>query len=175
MPTRYNGAVLALLLLISSLLGGSLPAAPTLDDACQPDCAVEAPAMVQPPPEPGLSEDELARFRLSGDACYYSDFFEGRRTANGEIFRQAAMTAAHRTLPLGTVVELTSRATGKAITVRINDRGPFGGNFVIDLSRAAARALGVDRARDRHVEIRVVSMPDSERKGDGKRRARSRR
>lgn len=175
-PTRYNVAVVALLMLLSALVGElqSLPA--TLDDACQPDCAFD---VLSPVPEaavePGIPPELLAQHRLSGDACYYSDFFDGRKTASGEIFRQSLMTAAHRTLPLGTIVEVTSRSTGRTIQVRVNDRGPFGGNFVIDLSRAAARALGVDRARDRHVEVRIVSLPESARKRHGERGAGRRR
>ncbi len=103
----------------------------------------------QPVPEP-------PRVVLTGEACYYAEFFEGRKTASGARFRQEGLTAAHRTLPFGTVVEVRSRATGKSVRVTINDRGPFGGSFVIDLTRAAARAIGVDRAADRWVEITIV-------------------
>ena len=104
--------------------------------------------------QPGLSEHEL-----EGRACYYADRFEGRRTASGEIFSQSALTAAHLTLPLGTWVEVTSLATGRKIHLKVNDRGPFSGGFVVDLSRSAAKFLGVDRAKDRRVKIKVVAMP----------------
>ena len=104
------------------------------------------PAVVLPP----------ARTTIEGTASYYSDFFEGRKTASGAIFSQSRLTAAHRTLPFGTRVEVRSRATGKSVRLTINDRGPFSGGFVIDLSRAAARAIGVDRARDRWVTITVL-------------------
>ena len=68
----------------------------------------------------------------------------GRQTANGERFRPVGMTAAHRTLPLGTWVEVTHERTGRSVTVLINDRGPFnGGGRIIDLSTTAARALGI--------------------------------
>lgn len=114
-------------------------------------------------PETEAPEDrhrEFARLhRLEGTACYYSDFFEGRRTANGEIFRHESFTAAHRTLPLGTWIEVTSLATGRKTRVWVNDRGPFSGGFILDLSRTAARFLGVDRSRDRRVTIRVLSLP----------------
>ncbi|HUF17693.1 MAG TPA: septal ring lytic transglycosylase RlpA family protein, partial [Thermoanaerobaculia bacterium] len=100
-----------------------------------------------------------SQHKLEGTACYYADIFEGRRTANGEIFRQSRFTAAHRTLPLGTWVEVTSVATGRKARVRINDRGPFSGGFILDLTRTAARSLGVDRARDRRVAIRVLALP----------------
>lgn len=105
------------------------------------------------PPAPVIRPPSLV---LTGTASYYSDFFEGRKTANGERFRQAGLTAAHRTLPFGTLVEVRSRATGKSVRVRINDRGPFSGGFAIDLTKAAARAIGVDRTADRWVEITVV-------------------
>lgn len=100
--------------------------------------------------------------RLDGNACYYSSFFHGRKTANGEIFRNDRYSAAHLTLPLGTKVEVESLATGKKIELRVNDRGPYKGNFIIDLSQAAARAIGVDKARDRRVKVRVLALPGDE-------------
>ncbi len=97
---------------------------------------------------------------LSGDACYYANKFEGRRTASGETFRHASFTAAHKQLPLGTLVRVRSRASGNEVILRINDRGPFGGKFIIDLTRAAAEALGVHTSADRGVEIEVLRLPD---------------
>ena len=99
------------------------------------------------------------RHRLSGLASYYSGFFDGRKTANGEIFRNRKYSAAHLTLPMGSWVEITSRATGRKLRLRVNDRGPYVKKFAIDLSQAAARFLGVDRARDRFVDIRVIALP----------------
>lgn len=80
-----------------------------------------------------------------GTASWYGEFFRGKKTANGERFDPAGLTAAHRTLPLGTVVEVTNLENGKKITVRINDRGPYVGERIIDLSRAAAREIGMIR------------------------------
>ena len=97
---------------------------------------------------------------LEGSASYYAKKFEGRRTASGEIFRNEGMTAAHKHLPLGTLVRVRSRATGREVHVRINDRGPFGGRFVIDLTRAAAEAIGVHATADRNVTIEVLRLPD---------------
>jgi rare lipoprotein A len=77
---------------------------------------------------------------MSGMASWYA---EGARTASGVRFNPNAMTAAHRTLPFGTRVLVTARATGRTVTVTINDRGPFVGGRVIDLSREAARQLGL--------------------------------
>ncbi len=78
----------------------------------------------------------------SGQASFYADKYDGRRTASGERFDQQAMTAAHRTLPFGTKVKVTNRRNGKSVTVRINDRGPFVKGRVIDLSRAAFSRIG---------------------------------
>lgn len=78
-----------------------------------------------------------------GGASWYARRFQGRRTANGEFYDQNELTAAHRTLPFGTVVRVRSEVTGLEIDVRINDRGPFVTGRIIDLSHAAARALGM--------------------------------
>ena len=77
----------------------------------------------------------------SGIASWYGQEFHGRPTSNGEIYNMHDLTAAHRTLPFGTVVEITNLLNGRTVTVRINDRGPFVGNRIIDLSYAAARML----------------------------------
>jgi len=81
-------------------------------------------------------------WREEGLASWYGADFHGRRTANGERYNMYAMTAAHKTLPLGTSVTVTHRETGRRIRVRVNDRGPFVPGRIIDLSFAAARALG---------------------------------
>ncbi|MBM3218985.1 MAG: septal ring lytic transglycosylase RlpA family protein [Candidatus Rokubacteria bacterium] len=78
-----------------------------------------------------------------GKASWYGDAHQGRRTASGEIYDMKGMTAAHRTWPFGTRVRVTNVANAKSIVVRINDRGPFVDGRIIDLSRAAARELGV--------------------------------
>ena len=123
-------------------------------------------------PDPPRPDPFLTRFlayskvavkhRLNGLASYYSGFFDGRKTANGEIFRNGKFSAAHLTLPLGCWVEVKARATGKKLRMRVNDRGPYVNKFAIDLSQAAARYLGVDIARDRHVEIRIIALPGEE-------------
>ena len=120
-----------------------------------------------PPPGPLLERllnySKVAmKHRLTGLASYYSGFFDGRKTANGEIFRNGKFSAAHLTLPLGCWVEVRARATGRKLRMRVNDRGPYVNKFAIDLSQAAARYLGVDVARDRHVEIRIIALPGEE-------------
>ena len=83
----------------------------------------------------------------SGEASWYAQKFQGRRTASGERCDARLLTAAHRTLPLGTYVRVTSLATMKSVVVRVNDRGPFIKGRVIDLSYAAASGLGLTHAR----------------------------
>lgn len=88
---------------------------------------------------------EHAMFIQSGKASWYGRWHHGRKTASGERFNMYQMTAAHRSLPLGTIVRVTNPANGKTVKVKINDRGPYVAGRVIDLSAAAARALGMSR------------------------------
>ena len=76
-------------------------------------------------------------------ASWYGPGFHGRTTANGEVYNQWGLTAAHKTLPFGTRVRVTNTRTGQSVVVRINDRGPFIGNREFDLSRGAADAVGL--------------------------------
>ncbi|WP_291725707.1 septal ring lytic transglycosylase RlpA family protein [Bernardetia sp.] len=88
-----------------------------------------------------------------GIASYYADKYEGRPTASGEIFRQDLLTAAHKTLPFGTMVTVTNLKNGKSIRVRINDRGPFVAGRIIDLTSRGAREL--DFIRDGIVNVKI--------------------
>ena len=81
-----------------------------------------------------------------GTASWYGPGFHGRKSASGETYNQNAMTAAHKTLPFGTKLKVTNQKTGKSVTVKINDRGPYVGSRVIDLSKAAASQLGIVKA-----------------------------
>jgi len=107
--------------------------------------------------EPPLESDADFTDLGSGIASYYGVKFAGRRTASGETFDPAALTAAHRTLPFGSRVRVTSERTGKSVVVRINDRGPFHGNRVIDLSKEAARRIGLINQGHGPVEMELVS------------------
>lgn len=95
-------------------------------------------------------------FEQFGEASWYGPGFHGKKTANGEIYDMHDMTAAHKELPLGTTVEVTNAQNGKKVVVRINDRGPFHGNRVLDLSKAAAEALGVLNHGVAEVHIRAL-------------------
>jgi len=100
-------------------------------------------------------------FEQRGLASWYGTKFHGRRTSSGEAYDMFAMTAAHRELPLPSFVEVTNLHNGKRVVVRVNDRGPFVGGRVIDLSYAAAHRIGMVEKGVAPVHIRVVS-PDQE-------------
>jgi rare lipoprotein A len=86
---------------------------------------------------------DAASFLQDGVASYYAEEFHGRKTSNGETYDMNQLTAAHPTLPFGTIVKVTNMENGKSVVVRINDRGPFLKDRVIDLSRAAAEKIGM--------------------------------
>lgn len=113
-------------------------------------CALKRAGSAEPPPRV-----------YHGVASYYGPGFHGNETASGEIFDQRAMTAAHRTLPLGTRVRVTNLENGRSVVVRINDRGPYGRNYrngtIIDLSRGAARRLRF--LEDGLVRVKVEVLP----------------
>lgn len=94
-------------------------------------------------------------FYQKGIASYYGREFHGKRTANGEIYDMNGISAAHRTLPFSTLVEVRNLENGRKITVRVNDRGPFVPGRIIDLSVGAAKALGIFESGTAMVEIRV--------------------
>lgn len=95
-----------------------------------------------------------------GIASYYADDFHGRKTSNGEIFDMNGMTAAHRTLPFNTKVQVTNLQSGKSVIVRINDRGPFKDDRIIDLSLAAAKAVEMIGTGTARVRLQVVELGD---------------
>ncbi len=99
-------------------------------------------AAVPPPSPPRLPGPDSGAFEQTGVASWYGRQHHGKRTASGEAYDMNGLTAAHRTLPLGTRVRVTNLDNGRSVDVRINDRGPFAGNRLIDLSYAAARRLG---------------------------------
>ena len=118
------------------------------------------------PPPPAPEDAELTtRFQaapaistLEGEASYYSDRLAGHKTASGERYRPGALTAAHRNLPLGTVLRVTRSDGKRSVIVRINDRGPYGSDRrILDLSRAAFERLGTLRAGVLDVRAEVVA------------------
>ena len=100
-----------------------------------------------------------AAWSQRGNATYYHDDLQGRRTSSGERYDRNAMTAAHRTLPMGTLVRVTNLFNLRSVLVRVNDRGPFARGRSIDLSRAAAVTLGYAGRGTAPVAIEVVDRP----------------
>lgn len=96
-------------------------------------------------------------FRREGTASYYGPKFHGRKTSSGEVFDMYALTAAHNTLPFGTLVEVTNLENDLSVVVRINDRGPFMKNRIIDLSYEAARRIGMVGPGTAKVRLEIVN------------------
>jgi rare lipoprotein A len=93
---------------------------------------------------------------IEGTASWYGPGFFGNRTASGEVFRPGTLTAAHRSLPFGTMVRVTNLNNGRSTVVRINDRGPFVGNRVIDLGHGAAQQVGLVSSGVAPVRLEVL-------------------
>jgi rare lipoprotein A len=129
------------------LLGGSEARAP------HPVFKIGAPYEVKGvwyTPEPDYSYDR------TGIASWYGQQFQGHYTANGEIYDLNELTAAHKTLPLPCIVEVTNLANGRSLRLRVNDRGPFAAGRIIDLSRRAAQLLGFETSGTAEVRVRVL-------------------
>jgi len=100
----------------------------------------------------------------NGVASYYHDSLHGRKTASGEVYNKRVASAAHKSLPLGTKVRVTKLSNGKSVVVRVNDRGPFVKGRIIDLSRRAAKDLGIIGSGVAKVKVEVLSMPKRRRR-----------
>lgn len=112
-----------------------------------------------PTPEPGYAQ--------TGTASWYGPQFDGQRTASGEVFDQTALTAAHPTLPIPSLVQVTNLENGREVIVRVNDRGPFVGDRLIDMSRGAAQALGFEQAGQTRVHVRYLGPAPRRVNADG--------
>jgi len=98
-------------------------------------------------------------YDVTGNASWYGSDFHGKRTANGEVFDMNALTAAHTTLPMPSYVRVTNLANGRSLVLRVNDRGPFVSNRILDVSRRAAQLLGFENKGIERVRVQVV-QPD---------------
>lgn len=112
-----------------------------------------------PTPEPGYAE--------TGTASWYGPQFHGQRTASGEVFDQEALSAAHPTLPIPSLVQVTNLENGREVIVRVNDRGPFVGQRLIDLSRGAAEVLGFEAQGHARVHVRYLGPAPRRVNADG--------
>ncbi len=101
----------------------------------------------------GIAKEDKS---FEGKASFYAKKFNGKRTSSGERYKNNALTAAHRSLPFGTLLEVTNKANGKKTVVRVNDRGPHRKKIALDLSYAAAKKIGIVRSGVGYVRVRVV-------------------
>ena len=147
-----------LLSLLAACAGGARPDADGMSVVTDPAPIVSGtmrPYQIRgqwyrPAEQPGYDE--------TGTASWYGDQFNGRPTATGERFDMHALTAAHKTLPLPGLVEVTNLTNGRRIVVRVNDRGPFVDGRIIDLSRGSAEALGMLQAGVADVRVRYLGL-----------------
>jgi len=146
----------------------SAAAQPPADTATNVSPGNVRPARIPPTPAPpgGVSEEDrefIAENRPieseEGYATWYTAPYKGRRSANGDVFTDYALTAAHRTLPMGSLILVTNLETGQAAPMRVTDRGPFVDGRILDLSIASAKATGIYRAGMARVRIDVYIAP----------------
>ncbi|MES2156737.1 MAG: septal ring lytic transglycosylase RlpA family protein [Pseudomonadota bacterium] len=157
--------------LLVSCSGGEQPGvppapAPISRPVAQRGMVADDPVKIGAPYKVGgttYTPEDAPSYDVVGYAGWYGEELAGGDTANGEAFVPSAITAAHRTLPLPSYVEVTALDTGRTIVVRVNDRGPFANSHIIDLSRGAAEQLGLIGAGAAPVRVRRVSPPDQER------------
>ncbi|MGH7034803.1 MAG: septal ring lytic transglycosylase RlpA family protein [Stellaceae bacterium] len=132
--------------------------------------ACTSPHPVPASPVLRATRHEKPSFSETGAASWYGKAHQGRRTADGERFDRHEMTAAHRSLPFGTIVRVKNETTGQTVKVRINDRGPYVGDRIIDLSAAAGKKLGIHEDGVATVRLEVFSS-DQASSGETARRA----
>ena len=119
--------------------------------------AMLAAAMILPGPAAVAQQSATVVEELVGHASWYGADFHGEPTASGEPFDMTELTAAHPTLPFGTRVRVTNQSNGRSVVVRINDRGPFSGRRIIDLSRKAAELIGIRAKGVGRVKLEVFA------------------
>jgi rare lipoprotein A len=159
---RFSGLIGVAAIALSLILTGcatSRPASPTPQSEAKPETKPEAKPETKPAPRPEAKPAPGPGEGQTGEASWHGEPHHGRPTASGEIYDMNQLTAAHRTLPLGTRVLVTNLKNGRAVEVRINDRGPSVEGRIIDLSFAAAKELGALPSGTIPVRIRVISPP----------------
>ena len=134
----------------------AVPEVPSPSSAEESQKSAEAPAGAD---TPALPTDARPLWSETGIASWYGAPYHHRRASNGEVYDMHAMTAAHRTLPLGSIVRVINLKTGSSATVRITDRGPFIEGRIIDLSRSAAEQIGIVQRGTAEVKLDVLRTP----------------
>lgn len=159
--SRRSFKLLALAAAIAVPASAATPVDHTVEGPAAPirfeSSPVVQPVPAAPEPAPETEAEADTRSLGTGVASYYGRKFHGRRTASGERFDMHALTAAHRSLPFGSEVRVTDPRSGRSVTVRINDRGPFSRSRTIDLSRAAAQEIGLVNRGHGTVELELLS------------------
>ena len=157
-----SAAALAVLLTLAACAGK--PAKPPASAGSKPAASAGSKVKIGKPYEVlgvWYTPSDDRSYDVVGIASWYGPGFHGLDTANGERYEMDALTAAHKTLPMPSYVEVTNLTNGRVLVVRVNDRGPFVDGRIIDLSRRAAQLLGVDKAGTAKVRVRRV-YPDAE-------------
>ncbi len=149
-------AAVSLALSVTVLGEGNSPDAVTLGEGTASVETMPVAKIAPPRPMPAATPSTEESAMGTGEASFYGDELAGNRTASGETFDPQRLTAAHRTLPLGSEVRVTNPRNGDSVVVRINDRGPYHGNRVIDLSYAAAREIGLIRSGTGQVNLALL-------------------
>ena len=143
---------------------------PVQEQSVPPASGYAPPTRIAPTPAPpgGFSDEDLDYINThrpilieEGLATWYTAPYKGRRTANGQVFSDHALTAANRTLPMGTLIVVTNLATGQSSPMRITDRGPFAEDRILDLTIASAKATGIYRSGLARVRMEVYRSPKS--------------
>ena len=154
-PAVLPVLLLSIIMLAASCAGKTLPVAPAAEDL------PAAPAAETPSPPPAEAPTTMQVYRETGTASWYGREFHGRKTASGDIFDMNGLSAAHRTLPLGTTIRVTNLDNYKSVTVAVNDRGPLVKEHILDLSYGAARELGFVAQGTARVKIETLeAVPD---------------
>lgn len=147
------------LLPIGFILALSLQSCSTLSAHREPP-TLNPPTTITTMPSAKPSVKEQNQRLQIGEASWYGPGFHGKLTSTGEVYNQHSLTAAHRTLPAGSKVRVTNLDNGKSVTVKINDRGPYIKGRILDLSRKAAKALGIVDKGKAEVKIEMLSWSE---------------
>jgi rare lipoprotein A len=137
----------------STQMVNTIPSRPDYPDTEEP--AAITPYIKKPSPSTPMVH--------TGEASWYGPGFHGKKTASGEIYDQGKLTAAHRTFPLGSRAKVTHLENGRSVEVEINDRGPYANGRIIDLSRAAAKVLGIVEDGTAAVRVELIAEPSAAR------------
>ncbi|CAA9249682.1 MAG: Rare lipoprotein A precursor [uncultured Acetobacteraceae bacterium] len=127
-----------------------------------------AQAEAAPKQQSQQQSQQQQRPSQEGEASYYGSQFNGRQMANGERFNPNSNSAAHRSLPLGTTAQVTNLANGRSVTVKVEDRGPYARNRVIDLSPRNAEELGIKQAGHAPVRVTPIEVPEGSARPSGR-------